>query len=89
LSAVALRDEIQQKQGYENLVRVGAAGGIATPPSALAAFMMGAAYVVTGSIGVQINILAQTSGRLAKPQRFLDRDIFLKVYINQSCAFFS
>ena len=31
-------------------IRVGAAGGIATPHSAAAAFAMGAAFVVTGSI---------------------------------------
>ena len=31
-------------------VRVGAAGGISTPSSVLAAFTMGAAYVVTGSV---------------------------------------
>ncbi|MBW4635674.1 MAG: PfaD family polyunsaturated fatty acid/polyketide biosynthesis protein [Iphinoe sp. HA4291-MV1] len=49
-SIVALRDEIHQKCGYERCVRVGAAGGISTPQAALAAFMMGAAYVVTGSI---------------------------------------
>jgi trans-AT polyketide synthase, acyltransferase and oxidoreductase domains len=49
-SLIALRDEIQAKYGYANPVRVGVAGGIGTPQSALAAFMMGAAYVVTGSI---------------------------------------
>ncbi len=49
-SIIELRDEIQNKYCYERPVRVGAAGGIATPQSALAAFMMGAAYVVTGSI---------------------------------------
>lgn len=49
-SILSLRDEIQQKYGYERLIRVGVAGGIGTPESALAAFMMGAAYVVTGSI---------------------------------------
>lgn len=49
-SILDLRDEIQEKYGYENPIRVGAAGGIGTPQSALAAFMMGAAYVVTGSI---------------------------------------
>ncbi|MFB2976447.1 PfaD family polyunsaturated fatty acid/polyketide biosynthesis protein [Microseira sp. BLCC-F43] len=49
-SILALRDEIHQKYGYERPVRVGSAGGIGTPQSALAAFMMGAAYVVTGSI---------------------------------------
>lgn len=45
-----LRDEIQQQYCYKKPVRVGVAGGIATPQSALAAFMMGAAYIVTGSI---------------------------------------
>ena len=47
---LALRDEIQAKYNYPVPVRVGAAGGISTPASALAAFMMGAAYVVTGSV---------------------------------------
>ena len=49
-SLISLRDEIQAKYGYETPVRVGVAGGIGTPQSALAAFMMGAAYVVTGSV---------------------------------------
>lgn len=49
-SIVALRNEIQAQYNYEKPIRVGVAGGIATPQSALAAFMMGAAYVVTGSI---------------------------------------
>jgi len=49
-SMLALRHEIQAKYNYPVSVRVGAAGGISTPTSALAAFMMGAAYVVTGSV---------------------------------------
>lgn len=49
-SILALRDEIQEKMRYPTPLRVGAAGGISTPHAALAAFMMGAAYVVTGSI---------------------------------------
>jgi trans-AT polyketide synthase/acyltransferase/oxidoreductase domain-containing protein len=49
-SILRLRDEIQENYGYTRPVRVGAAGGIGTPHAALAAFMMGAAYVVTGSI---------------------------------------
>ncbi|MBE9189734.1 PfaD family polyunsaturated fatty acid/polyketide biosynthesis protein [Gloeocapsopsis crepidinum LEGE 06123] len=49
-SILELRDEIQEKYHYQQPVRVGVAGGISTPQSALAAFMMGAAYVVTGSI---------------------------------------
>lgn len=47
---MALRDQLQVQQGYAELVRVGAAGGISTPAAALGAFMMGAAYVMTGSI---------------------------------------
>jgi PfaD family protein len=47
---LALRDELQAKNNYPIPVRIGAAGGISTPASALAAFMMGAAYVVTGSV---------------------------------------
>ncbi len=49
-SILALRDEVQEKYRYSRPVRVGVAGGIATPHSALAGFMMGAAYIVTGSI---------------------------------------
>ncbi|ABA22209.1 2-nitropropane dioxygenase, NPD [Trichormus variabilis ATCC 29413] len=49
-SIIALRDEIQRQYNYSQPIRVGAAGGIATPESALAAFIMGAAYVVTGSV---------------------------------------
>lgn len=46
---LALRDRLQRQ--YPDLpLRVGAAGGIATPASAAAAFSMGAAYVLTGSI---------------------------------------
>jgi PfaD family protein len=47
---MALRDRMQEKYGYFHQLRVGAAGGIATPASAAAAFAMGAAYILTGSI---------------------------------------
>jgi len=49
-SMIALRDEMQAQFQYAVPVRIGAAGGISTPQAALAAFMMGAAYVVTGSV---------------------------------------
>jgi PfaD family protein len=49
-SMLALRDEIQSEFGYAEPLRVGAAGGISTPASAAAAFAMGAAYVMTGSV---------------------------------------
>ncbi len=47
---LALRDEITVKYGYVNPVRIGLAGGIATPDSTAAAFAMGAGFVLTGSI---------------------------------------
>ncbi len=47
---LALRDQMQAKYGYAHPVRIGAAGGISTPSAVLGAFMMGAAYVVTGSV---------------------------------------
>jgi PfaD family protein len=47
---LALRDRLQMQHGFDVPLRVGAAGGIATPASAAAGFGMGAAYVLTGSI---------------------------------------
>ena len=47
---LALRDRMQDKYGYEQSLRVGAAGGLATPSGLAAAFAMGAAYVLTGSV---------------------------------------
>ncbi len=40
-SILALRDELESRFGYQEQVRVGAAGGIGTPHAVLAAFMMG------------------------------------------------
>jgi PfaD family protein len=47
---LALRDRLQDQHQYSDALRVGAAGGISTPAAAAAAFTMGAAYVVTGSV---------------------------------------
>jgi trans-AT polyketide synthase/acyltransferase/oxidoreductase domain-containing protein len=49
-SIIALRNQVQNELNFSQPVRIGAAGGISTPESALAAYMMGAAYIVTGSI---------------------------------------
>ncbi len=49
-SVIALRDEIQQQNNYPVEIRVGAGGGVGTPDAALACYIMGAAYVVTGSV---------------------------------------
>lgn len=45
-----LRTECKQELGYSHNVRVGAAGGIGTPEAAAAAFMLGADFILTGSI---------------------------------------
>ena len=47
---LTLRDRIQAEVGNRQPVRIGAAGGIATPGSAAAAFALGAAYVLTGTV---------------------------------------
>ena len=47
---LALRDQVQSTHDYAVPIRVGLAGGIATPASVAAAFAMGAAYVVTGTV---------------------------------------
>ncbi|MBL0423234.1 PfaD family polyunsaturated fatty acid/polyketide biosynthesis protein [Ramlibacter sp. AW1] len=42
--------EVQVRHGYASAIRIGAAGGLGTPQSLAAAFSLGAAYVVTGSV---------------------------------------
>jgi trans-AT polyketide synthase/acyltransferase/oxidoreductase domain-containing protein len=56
----ALRNEIQREQRYHTPLRIGAAGGIGTPEAAAAAFILGADFVVTGSIN-QCTVEAGTS----------------------------
>jgi trans-AT polyketide synthase/acyltransferase/oxidoreductase domain-containing protein len=55
-----LRDEMLQKYRYHKKVRVGAAGGIGTPEAAAAAFILGADFILTGSIN-QCTVEAATS----------------------------
>ncbi len=57
---LALRDRLAEKYRYTRIPCVGLGGGIATPESAAAAFAMGAAYLVTGSVN-QACIEAGTS----------------------------
>ena len=47
---LALKERMQAKWQYPVPLRIGAAGGISTPGSVAAAFLMGAAYVLAGSI---------------------------------------
>lgn len=62
---IQLRDEMQKKYQFKQQIRIGAAGGISTPASALAAYMMGAAYIVTGSVN-QACVEAGTSEHVRK-----------------------
>ncbi|MBW4696837.1 MAG: PfaD family polyunsaturated fatty acid/polyketide biosynthesis protein [Aphanocapsa lilacina HA4352-LM1] len=70
-SILAQRDEIQAQQRFAQPTRIGAAGGIGTPQAVLAAFMMGAAYVVTGSVNqacVEAGTSAHTRALLARAE---------------------
>ncbi len=50
-SLSAARARVCARHGYdESMIRIGLAGGIATPAAVAAAFQMGAAYVLTGSV---------------------------------------
>jgi trans-AT polyketide synthase, acyltransferase and oxidoreductase domains len=47
---LSLADRMQKTHGYDVRLRVGLAGGIGTPAAAAAAFAMGAAYIMAGSV---------------------------------------
>lgn len=47
---MALRDEIVARHAYLRPIRVGASGGLGNPAAVAAAFGLGAAYVLTGSV---------------------------------------
>ena len=49
-SILVLRKNIMEKYHYPKFIRIGAAGGIGTPEAAAAAFMLGADFILTGSI---------------------------------------
>jgi trans-AT polyketide synthase/acyltransferase/oxidoreductase domain-containing protein len=56
-----LRDDMMAKYRYATRLRIGAAGGIGTPQAAAAAFIMGADFILTGSVN-QCTVEAGTSG---------------------------
>ena len=63
----ALRDECAARFGYSDPIRVGAAGGLGTPAAVAAAFALGAAYVMTGTV----NQASVESGLSAEGKRML------------------
>ncbi|SRR6266851_2334823 len=64
-----LRDRMGADYGYPARVRVGAAGGIGTPEAAAAAFVLGADFVVTGSI----NLCTAESGMSPAAKNMLEQ----------------
>lgn len=59
---IKVRDEMMDKFRYRKKIRVGAAGGIGTPEAAAAALILGADFLLTGSIN-QCTVEAGTSER--------------------------
>ncbi len=59
-TVVRMRDAFTDKLRYAHNIHVGAAGGIGTPEAAAAAFILGADFVLTGSIN-QCTVEAGTS----------------------------
>jgi PfaD family protein len=64
---LSVREELMAKFGYTTPLRVGAAGGLGTPAAVNAAFTLGAAYVLTGSI----NQCARESGLSEEGQKLI------------------
>ncbi len=63
----ALRDRLQGQYRFARPLRIGLGGGIATPAAAAAAFAMGAAYLVAGSV----NQACAESGTSAEVRQML------------------
>nr|WP_229924531.1 PfaD family polyunsaturated fatty acid/polyketide biosynthesis protein [Streptomyces sulfonofaciens] len=62
---VGLRDRVAREHPHRAPVRIGAAGGIGTPESVVAALALGASYVVTGSVN-QATLEAGTSSAVKR-----------------------
>lgn len=57
---IQLRDKLAEEKLFNKRVRIGAGGGIGTPETAAVAFLLGADFVLTGSIN-QCTVEAETS----------------------------
>jgi trans-AT polyketide synthase, acyltransferase and oxidoreductase domains len=64
---LALGNELTGRFGFDRNIRIGAAGGLGTPGAVAAAFNLGAAYVLTGSV----NQCAVESGMSAAGREML------------------
>ena len=59
----ALRTEMLEEHGFKSAIRLGAAGGIGTPEAAAAALVLGAEFIMTGSIN-QCTVQSGASDRV-------------------------
>lgn len=66
-AVASLREEITARHRYAAPIRIGAAGGLGTPSAVAAAFALGAAYVLTGSV----NQASTESGLSAQGKQML------------------
>ena len=58
-----MRDRFMRQEKYPKRIRIGAAGGIGTPEAAMAAWVLGAEFILTGSIN-QCTVEAGTSDQV-------------------------
>ena len=68
----SLAARMEADYGYDRKLRVGLAGGISTPAAAAAAFAMGAAYIMTGSVNqacVESGTSHEVRGMLAETRQ--------------------
>lgn len=70
-SILRLRDEMEQQHQFNQKIRVGAAGGIGTAEAAAAAFILGAEFILTGSVN-QCTVEAGVSARVKEMLQQLD-----------------
>ena len=75
----ALRQIMMEQNGYTGSIRIGAGGGIGAPQAAAAAFLMGADFIMTGSIN-QCTKESDTSD--AVKELLLEADVQDMGYIN-------
>ena len=72
---IRMRNELMQQYTFTSSIHIGAAGGLGTPEAIASAFMLGADYVLTGSIN-QCTIEAGTSD--------LVKELLSKININDT-----
>ena len=66
---MTVRDEIAAKYNYDRPIRVGCGGGLGTPAAVAAAFSLGAAYVMIGSV----NQCTRESGQCEHTKKLLSQ----------------